>query len=349
MLAVYPDELTYTVRSAEIIGSSWAWPVSQMWDQPPLFTYIMALVIAGFGGTLTSLRSISVIFGSLTIVIAYFLGRSMYGRIAGAIAAIGVTFDGFQILYSRLLYIEALANALILGSIFLFWEGIVKKRNTKVAVLGGVVFGLALETKYNAMVAGVAMLLFLLLYSNKFGGKFPKKQVVAFFSTSVLMFVPVLIDLLVNNANPFYWDLVGRFQQSNVNSLETSIRSGQLFYLGFQRFVQVQFHVSSINPFGIFPLFPFQIIAWTALVTLVLVFFILSFLRRSLPDGLLLILFLGLLAFAFEYPGKRVYFSLYPSMVLMIMLGRLGQLAADTLRKGKKSTPCVLRLLQYFP
>lgn len=334
-LAVYPDELTYTVRATQIIAANWAWPSTQMWDQPPLFTYIVAVVIAGFGGTLESLRSISVIFGASTIFVAYLLGKSMYGKVAGVLAATGVTFDGFHILYSRLLYIEALANVMILGSILLFWEGIVKRRSTKVSVLGGIVFGLALDSKYIAMVAGVAMFLFLFLYWNKFGGKFPFKQVFLFFSTSVMMFVPVLLDLYVNNANPFYFDLVERFQQSHVNSLAVSIRSGSLFALGFQRFVQVQFHVSSIDPYGVFPLFPFQVIAWAGIVAVVLTFFIFSFLKRSVPDGLLLILFLALLAFAFEYPGKRVYFSLYPSMIFMVMMGRVGQLAVQGIRRDR--------------
>ncbi|MCL4519341.1 MAG: glycosyltransferase family 39 protein [Thaumarchaeota archaeon] len=334
-LAAYPDELTYASRSIQIIAANWAWPPTQMWDQPPLFTYILALVTASFGASLDSLRMISVFFGSITIVIAYFLGKSMYGRLAGAIAAIGVTFDGFHILYSRLLYIEALANALILLSLLLFWEGVVKRKSLKLSIVGGVVFGLALDSKYISMVAGVALFGFLILYWKKFGGKFPGRQVIAFFSTSVLAFVPVLLDLAWNNANPFYYDLVARFQQSNVNVLATSIKSGQFFALGFQRFVQVQFHVSSTNPYGAFALMPFQVIAWTAVVGVVLIFFVFSFLKRNLPDGLLLILFVALLLFAFEYPGKRVYFSLYPSLVFMIMVGRVGQFLVQTMSKER--------------
>jgi len=333
LLAPYPDELTYAARGIQIVAANWTWPSTQMWDQPPLFTYILALFTAAVGASLDSLRLISVFFGSIAIVIAYFLGKSMYGKVAGTIAAIGVTFDGFDILYSRLLYIEALANALILCAVLLFWVGIVKKRSSKLSIIGGIVFGLALDSKYISMVAGIAFFLFLTLYWKKFGGGFPRRQVIAFFSASILVFAPVLLDLGVNNANPFYFDLVQRFQQSNVNVLATSIRSGQFFVLGFERFVQVQFHVSSTNPFGVFVLFPFQTIAWTAIVTIVLIFFIFSFLKRSVPDGLLLILFAGFLAFAFEYPGKRVYFSLYPSLVFMIMLGRVGQFAFDAINK----------------
>lgn len=334
VIAPYPDELTYASRGIQIIAANWSWPSTQMWDQPPLFTYVLAFFTAAFGASLNTLRLISVFFGSLAIVIAYFLGKSMFGRIAGAVAAIGVTFDAFDILYSRLLYIEAMATALILASLLLFWEGVVKRRSVKVSLLGGLVFGLALDSKYIAMVAGVAFFLFLILYWKRFKGGFPAREALVFYSTSILMFVPVLVDLGVNNANPFYFDLVQRFQQSNVNVLATSIRSGQFFALGFQRFVQVQFHVSSTNPFGVYSLSPFQAIAWTVVVSIVLIFSLLLFLKRSVPDGLLLVLFVGLLAFAFEYPGKRVYFSLYPSLVFMVMLGRLGQFSYDAINRS---------------
>ncbi len=345
VLAPYPDELTYSLEAFQILGAHWAWPTTAMWDQPPLFIYILALFTAAFGATLDSLRMISVFFGSITIVFAYLLGKSMYGKVAGAIAATGVTFDGFQILYSRLLYEEALAVSLILCSVWLFWEGIVERRSLKLSIVGGIVFGLALDSKYISMVAGLALFIFLILYWRKFGGKFPKKQVIAFFSTSALIFTPVIVDLALNNVNPFYYDLVGRFQQTNVNVLATSVRSGQLILLGFEHFVQVQFKLSSTNPYGVFVFYPFQDLAWLGVVLIVFVYFLYSFfLRRSMPDALLAILFVGLLAFAFEYPGKRVYFTLYPSMVFMVMVGRVGQLAFDKMsriRIGTKYIPII--------
>ena len=45
-----------------------------------------------------------------------------------------------------------------------------------------------------------------------------------------------------------------------------------------------------------------------------------------------------MLAFAFEYPGKRVYFSLYPSLVFMIMLGRVGQSSIQRISKAKSKS-----------
>jgi hypothetical protein len=93
------------------------------------------------------------------------------------------------------------------------------------------------------------------------------------------------------------------------------------------------FHVSSLDPFQVFPLLTLSIPVWAALVFIVVSAYVIAFLlRKNLADGLLLILFLGLLAFAFSYPGKRVYFSLYPSLVFLIMLGRVAQFCVETVR-----------------
>ncbi len=331
-LAAYPDELTYVLRSIHIVGTNWTWPLSDMWDQPPLFTYVLAVIVASVGGTLDSLRLVSVVAGAVTVVIVYLLGKSMYGRPAGVVASLAMAVDGFDILYSRLLYIESLACMLILASVLLFYEGLVKKKSLGLAAAGGFFFGLALDSKYISMVLGVGFLLFLLIYRKKFSGGFPGKQALFFFGIGLLVLVPVVLDLALNNANPLYYDLEYRFQLGKVSALVGQVQSGQALIGGFTRFVQVFFHVSSTNPFQVFPALVLDIPIWTALVVAGGVFFAASFLlRRNVADGLLLVIFVLFLAFAFSYPGKRVYFSLYPSLVFFVMLGRIAQLAYENL------------------
>ncbi|MFI5420782.1 MAG: ArnT family glycosyltransferase [Nitrososphaerales archaeon] len=339
-LIAAPDEFTYGQRAIDIVAANWSWPITAMWDQPPLQIYLLAMIVAVSGATLDSLRWLSVIAGSITVVLAYYLGKSMYGRTTGFVAAVAMAVDGYAILYSRQIYIEALANMLIFGALLFFWEGVVKKKGLKFAILGGVIFGLALDSKYIAMVMGVSLVLFLILYSNKFQKNFPKREAGAFFGTSLVVFSPVVSALAVNNVNPFYFDLVYRFQLHQVNALAVQIRSGQLFYVGFRNFVQVFFHVSSSNPYGVFPSLVFDIPVWTIVVVIIIAFYVVSFfMRKSLPDGLLLILFVAFLVFAFTYPGKRSYFSLYSSLIFLVMVGRVFQLCVQTVRKyaGRKS------------
>jgi 4-amino-4-deoxy-L-arabinose transferase-like glycosyltransferase len=336
VLVAFPDDLTYASRTYQVIGQNWTWPLSQMWDQPPLMVYLLAVVMTFFGGALNTLRWLSVVAGSLSVVVSYFLAKSMYGRKAGLVAAFALTINGFAILYSRLIYIEALAALLILGATYFFWEGLVKKRDLKMAILGGVVYGLALDSKYVSLVMGVALVLFLLLYHNKFREGFPGREALAFFGVAFLCFLPVLLDLAVNNVNPFYWDLVYRFQIAKSNSFAGQVASGRLITVGFTHFVQLLFHVSSTVPFQVFPLLWVDIPIWTVLVGMVGAFFLLAFLARKSPsDGLLFLLFIALLAFAFLYPDRRTYFLIYPAVIFFVMLGRVAQLSADRFFGGR--------------
>lgn len=346
VLVAFPDDLTYASRTYQLIGQGWVWPTSQMWDQPPLMVYVLGVAMTLFGGALDTLKMVSVVAGSLGVVAAYFLGKSMYGRKAGLIASFAMAINGFTILYSRLIYIEALASTLILAATLLFWEGLVKKKDMKAALAGGVVFGLALDAKYVSLVMGVALAVFLIFYWNKFEGGFPWREVAAYFGVAFLCFLPVLLDLAVNNVNPFYWDLVYRFQISQSSAFTGSVASGSLLSLGFTHFVQLLFHVSSIDPFQVFPLLTLDVPIWTALVVMVGAFYTLAFfLRRSKADGLILILFLFLLAFAFTYPDKRNYFLIYPAVLYFVMLGRVGQLAFDGARRRGRFVPAASLLV----
>ena len=325
VLVAFPDDLTYASRTFQLVGMNWVWPISQMWDQPPLMVYLLSVVYIIFGVALDTLRMLSVLAGSVSVVVAYYLGRSMYGRWAGFIAALVMAINGFAILYSRLIYIEALASMLILAATYLFWEGLVKKRSMKLALAGGLVYGLALDAKYVSMVAGVALAVFLLVYYNKFEHGFPGKEAAVYFGVAFLCFTPVLVDLAINNVNPFYWDLYYRFQIAQSNSFVGSVASGALLSNGFTHFVDLLFHVSSTIPFQVFPLLVVDIPLWSVLVVVVGAFFAVSFFLRWRPaDGLLLILFVALLGFAFLYPDRRTYFLLYPALIFFVMLGRVG-------------------------
>ena len=118
---------------------------------------MLALVTVISGASLETLRWVSVIMGSLAVVAGYYLAKSLYGRIAGVVSALVIAVNPFQILYSKQAYIEATVITLILFALLLFWEGVIKNRNLKVAALGGVVFGLALDSKYISLVMTVAM------------------------------------------------------------------------------------------------------------------------------------------------------------------------------------------------
>ncbi len=337
-LVAYPDELTYAARGVHILANSGAWIPSDMWDQPPLFNYLLAGVIAVGGGTLDALRLVSAVAGSVTVVVVYFLGRSMYGRLAGVVASVALAVDGFDILYSRLVMIEAVAIMFITLAILFFYEGLVKKKDSWMAAVGGLFLGLALDSKYIALVVAVGFLLFLAINKGKFAGGFPRRQSLIVYAVAAATVLPVLLALAAANANPFYYDLVYRFQQGHLGQAAASVASGSIFLTGFTRFSQTFFHVSSTSPFQVFSPLPFSIVAWAGIVAVVIIALLFSFLsRRNKADGLLFVLFFLLLAFAFTYPDRRVYFSLYPAVVFLVMMGHVAQKGAKHARSDSRA------------
>ena len=336
-LVAAPDELTYASRAMYIVGSHWSWPAFTMWDQPPLFEYMLALVTVIGGVSLNTLRWVSVIMGTLAVVAGYYKAKSFYGRNAGVVSALVIAVNPFQILYSKQAYIEATVTTLILFALLLFWEGIFKNRNMKVAALGGVVFGLALDAKYITLVLTVAMFVFLFFYKSRIPGKFPRRELLTYFGIGFLVFVPVVLDLALNNVNPFYFDLVGRFQlhQAGSSSIAKGLSAGGgIAYIGFRNFIQTFFRFSSGNIFSTYPPSLLDIPVWVAASIFVFAYFVASFLLRRQPrDGLLLIVFVAFLGFAFSYPGKRTYFTLYPMLIFVVMLGGLVEMCVERVRR----------------
>ncbi len=342
VLVAAPDELTYASRAFFILGTHWGWPAFAMWDQPPLFEYVLALVTVIAGASLETLRWVSVIMGSLAVVAAYYLAKSLYGRVAGLVASVVVAVNPFDILYSRQAYIEPTVTTIILFALLLFWEGVVKNRNLKVAALGGVVFGLALDSKYITLVMAVALAVFVVFYRNRIPGGVPRRELLVYFGIGIIVFLPVVVDLAINNVNPFYFDLVGRFQLHTTTSFAKEVSAsggliGGLVYIGFRNFIQTFFRFSSGDVFSAYPPSLLDAPVWVAVSIFVFAFFVGSFFIRKQPrEGLLLILFSAFLAFAFTYPGKRNYFMLYPMLVFIIMLGGLAQICTKQLLNGEK-------------
>jgi len=76
-------------------------PSGELYPRDILSTYTIATGIHLFGDTEFAARLPSVIFGTLTISLTYFLGKKVAGNDVGLIAAFFITFSFFEITWSR--------------------------------------------------------------------------------------------------------------------------------------------------------------------------------------------------------------------------------------------------------
>ncbi len=130
------------------------------WSEYPLFAFnVIAWVMRLFGQNQYGLMMSSVIAGTLTIPAVYLLGREMFGRRVGLIAAALLTISYTHIQYNRVVVVEP--APLIVTLLFFFLFRGLRTQQRIWFVLAGVAMGTGLLVYYPARIGlVVAALLF---------------------------------------------------------------------------------------------------------------------------------------------------------------------------------------------
>lgn len=81
----------------------------------------------------TSLRWLSICFGELTILFTYLIGRRLFGRLAGCVAAIGLAVNPTHVFYSQEIRMYALVYLLATISVYTFL-GLLQRWNRRAAI-----------------------------------------------------------------------------------------------------------------------------------------------------------------------------------------------------------------------
>ncbi|MSP11566.1 MAG: phospholipid carrier-dependent glycosyltransferase [Chloroflexi bacterium] len=109
-------------------------------------------------------RLISALFDTLTVFLVYLLGKRIYGRLAGLLAAACLTFTVLHIQLSHFYAFDVVLVTFLAASIY-FTVAFVQNANARNAILAGLFAGLAVSTKFTAItVVGTLGLAHLLRY-----------------------------------------------------------------------------------------------------------------------------------------------------------------------------------------
>jgi 4-amino-4-deoxy-L-arabinose transferase-like glycosyltransferase len=141
------DEAIYGVVTRELLahpGLTLHYGVTPWFEKPPFLFWLMAGSAMTFGLTEFALRLPAAIFGVGAIVLQYFAGRRLGGRVAGIMAAILLLGVAQFVAYSRLAMTDVPLTALGMLAIVLILYG--ENRKT-FNVAAGAAFGLAILTK----------------------------------------------------------------------------------------------------------------------------------------------------------------------------------------------------------
>jgi len=141
-------------------------------------------------------RFFSPVFGSLSIVLAFFIGKTLFNRTTGLFFSLILLFSGLWLVHSRLIMTEVYLYFFILLSIFLLLKSFKKENKHRILffIFGAVSFGFALNIKFFAIEFVIPILVMILFYDSfneKLNLRFfkNKKNVVKALSLVLVFFV----------------------------------------------------------------------------------------------------------------------------------------------------------------
>lgn len=341
-----PDEPRYAQVAREMVdGGDWVLMHANgetYEDKPPLFFWLIAFSSSLWQGFSSfSARFPSALFGTLTVLLTFLLGKKLYGSRTGFLSAL-ILATSFEFAYlSTRANIDATLTFLTTGSLFFFWqwyhsqqaEGVEERDKRRLSIYG-FYMGMALATLAKGPVGLVLPLLVSLIYLAVQRDWKAMKRMRLLTGVS-LVFAVVLIWYL-----PAAW----KGGQSFVN--ETLLRHT------VDRFAKGSSH---IRPFYYyFVNFPVDFLPWFLFLPGAIVYGLLKK-REVVPKGILFLLvwFVTIFLFFSFSKGKRTLYllPLYPAVSLLV--GKfwddyLSGSVRDSLRKIGIALPVYLFIILFF-
>jgi len=186
------DPLNYSTQEAYRYQTSLGGNIPKYLDRPlfkhpPLYNYFIALSYKLFGSSHLSAVSVSIMFGSLMILIVFLLGRELYDDRVGILAAFFLCIDPVHWICSEKIWMETTMSFFMLAAVYLFVLG--QKRKVYM-VLSGLSVGLAMLTKYPGALAFLAIISFAMFFDRSL---FKQKYFWVLCFVSILVFSPWII------------------------------------------------------------------------------------------------------------------------------------------------------------
>jgi 4-amino-4-deoxy-L-arabinose transferase-like glycosyltransferase len=118
------DELINSlVISGHVLDGDWAFFYPDASGHEALYHVLNAGMLALFGPGVPGIRWLSVVLGVLSVWLTYLVGREFFGRTTALVAALGLTFSFWSLMYSRLGLRHVSLLPLMLGAFLFLWRG----------------------------------------------------------------------------------------------------------------------------------------------------------------------------------------------------------------------------------
>ncbi len=154
-------------------------------NQPPVGFYIQAFFFEIFGSSMNTGIIVVTLFGLGCTTLVYLIGKTVYNKTIGLIAAVLFAFTPWELVLSRSFLIDV---QYLFFSLLCLFVGIlaVQRRSFKIFMVSGVLFATALLTKFFAVFILIPLLAFYAFHVHK--SRLPLWWIPTFFIPAFLSF-----------------------------------------------------------------------------------------------------------------------------------------------------------------
>lgn len=147
------NEGFYTALARDYLAHSVLAPFLSPIDQnnPPLYAFVLRIVFGAVGASLAAARAVSALASTATIVAVFLLGRDLYGKVAGLVAATVFGLAPGSVLVGGNAQIEGLMILLRVSAVLAYFRA-TRDRDPRLAVMAGAFLGLATLAKLPAVI-----------------------------------------------------------------------------------------------------------------------------------------------------------------------------------------------------
>jgi outer membrane protein assembly factor BamB len=232
------DEQTYSQWAFHMVKTGdyltpWAFGGICWVGKPPLVMWLMSIAYQVFGVSNFASRFWSGVFGALSLVLVFYLGKKLYNVYVGFLSALVLgTFTTFYV-FARVAMTDVPLVFFILGSIYFLFLSEKTEKTNQYAALSGLFFGLALMTKQIEALL-IPLIIFTYLLATRRSIRFLfTKHFTLFWGVGLLVFSPWLIYMSIHFGSQFwYWYFVYDDVTRTVGTVESHVGS-YLYYFSY--------------------------------------------------------------------------------------------------------------------
>ena len=179
------------------------WSLTAADVHPPLYYFILKTWAHFFGHTDFAMRSLSTIFGAITILFVFLWVKYKYGKRAAIVSSFLLSISPIFVRYGEEMRMYTLVTAILFAATYFMQLGIDTKQK-KWWVVYGVLVALGMWTHYFMALAWFAHLIYLLWI---YGKKFWTKKVFLCYVLAIVLYLPWLPSLLsqVHTVENGFW------------------------------------------------------------------------------------------------------------------------------------------------